>query len=270
MAKATTAVAKKKTAQLAPAGAYDYGELAGVGFENIDSADLSIPFISILHTTSPQVEDQQPEGCAGGDFFNTVTKEFFKDLIGIPVHQDKAYVEWKPRNSGGGFVAMHDVNSDEVKAAIAKHGNVGKIPFGENELVETHYVYLLILNEDGTESNGFGVLSFTSTRIKQKKDWYTSMLTLKGKPPTIAQRAKFGTTKVKNDQGSWFNWIIAPFGKTWSEGLLNPTVEQERALIDEALDFRKMVLSGMARANFEEEKVTAGKGGGSNGEDVPF
>jgi hypothetical protein len=268
-----TAVAKKADAKPpVAAGAYDYGDLAGVGFEGMDSSDLSIPFISILHTTSPQVEEQSPEGCAGGDIFNTVTNEFGKEVFVLPVHQEKAFVEWVPRTKGGGFVSIHDPNSAEVKAALEKHGQAGKIPFGENELVETHYVYCLLLNEDGLSTNGFGVLSFTSTRIKQKKDWYTAMLTIKGKPPTMAQRAKFTTKKVKNEQGTWFNWVVEPMtGGTWAANLLNPSVEAERALINEAVEFRKMVLSGMAKADFSQERATAGSGEGKgNGEDVPF
>lgn len=265
-----TAVAKKEEAKL-PAGVYDYGEYAGAGFEGTSGADLSIPFLSVLQSNSPQVEDDNPKGSKPGLIINTVTGELLEQVAFLPVHKESAYVEWVPRDQGGGFVGLHDVNSEEVKRAIQANGGVriGKLTAENgNELIETFYVYGLILNEEGTETTGFGVLSFTSTKIKVYKKWTTAMYTLKGRPPLFANRALIKTTKEKNDKGSFFNFSIEPLKDgSWIKSLINP--RDEAALLQEAKEFRDMVLSGMARAAFETQNST-GDGGGGNPEEAPF
>ena len=276
--KKSTAVATQETGG-AVAG-YDYGEQGGAGFEGTTSDDLSIPFLSILQSNSPQVVDEDPAGAKSGMFFNTVTRELTSSddgLVVIPVHKDMAFVEWVPRgegdSSGGGFVGLHMPDSDVVKDAITANGDnrMGKIPLENgNELVETHYVYCLLLDAEGKISNGFAVISFTSTKIKPQRDWFTSMYTLKGRPPLFANRAIFRTVKQENKHGKFFNFRIDPFAATWKDSLIDPVAEKE--LLEEATKFRKMVTSGMAKAAHDTERAAAGsgKGTGEDGEDAPF
>lgn len=278
MAKAKT---KKEVVKIEPkkgtalAAGYDYGEEAGAGFEGTKGSDLSIPFLGILQSNSPQVEDKDPEGAESGMLFNTVTRELASGTDGViflPCYKEMAYVEWVPRNKGGGFVGLHDPNGDTVKKVIAENdGNrVGKLAVGDNELVETHYVYGLVLNEDGTQTNGFAVLSFTSTKIKPFRDWVTAMYTLKGKPPIFANRARIKTIKQKNEHGTYYNFRIDPFEKTWSASLINPA--DLGYLLEEARDFREMVMSGMAKAAFETQNDTGGgsaAGGGGGDDEIP-
>ncbi len=286
-----TEIAVQEAAGL-PATSYDYGDDSGAGFEGTKSSDLSVPFLAILQSNSPQVVDKDPAGCESGNLFNTVTKQVWQGegptaegVIFIPVHKEQVYVEWVPRLAGGGMVGMHDPNGDVVKKAI--EDNDGK-SFGklhcpdsrpdakagaENDLVETFYVYGLFLDEDGVSTTGFGVVSFTSTKIKPYRDWITAMYTLKGKPPMFANRAVLRTVKQKNDSGTFFNFRIDPYGQTWSKGLINPA--QNDALLNEARDFREMVVSGMAKADFASQHAASGSGGdpaadGGDGEDAPF
>lgn len=263
-----TAVAKKDAAL--PASVYDYGQDAGAGFEGTSGADLSIPFLSILQSNSPQVEEDNPKGSKPGLLYNTVTRELTSGEDGIvflPVHKELAYVEWVPRDQGGGFVGLHDPNSEEVRRAIAANGGqrIGKLSMDNgHELIETHYVYGLILDADGKESSGFAVLSFTSTKIKPCRDWLTAMYTLKGRPPIFANRARIKTVKQKNEKGTFFNYQIEPLRETWLKSLIHPV--EEAALLTEAREFRDMVISGMARAAFETQSAT----GDGSSEDAPF
>ncbi len=259
-----------------PAG-HDYGDDAGSGFEGTTAAELSVPFLGILQSNSPQVENEDPEGSKSGMLFNTVTRELTEGAAGqifLPCHREQAFVEWVPRADGGGFVGLHDPNGEVVKEAIANNDGkrFGKLAVGDNELAETHYMYGLLLEEDGLSSNGFAVISFTSTKIKPYRDWVTAMYTLKGKPPLFANRARIRTVKQTNDHGTFHNFRIDPFGKTWRESLINPKVQGD--LLTEAREFRKMVISGMAKAAFETERVagdpTSGAGGAGSGEDPPF
>lgn len=281
MAKSTGTDVATTEAPALPA-AYDYGEDAGAGFEGTKGSDLSVPFLAILQKTSPQVEggDAPIAGAKVSMLFNTVTREMWpadveanvEGLAFIPCHKETAYVEWVPRDNGGGFVAMHDPNGQIVKDAIeANDGKTfGKLKIGDNDLVETHYVYGLFLNKEGSETEGFAVISFTSTKITPYKDWITAMFTIKGKPPMFANRAILRTVKQKNDYGTFFNFRIDPFGETWIKGLINP--KTETALLVEAKEFREMVVSGMARADFDSQRSAEGAGGSADGggEKAPF
>lgn len=257
--------------------AYDYGADAGAGFEGTSGADLSIPFISILQSNSPQVEEDS-DRYKPGMLVNTVTGDIIdadaaKNGPGqafLPVHKETAYVEWVPRDSGGGFVGLHDPNGEVVKAAIAANGGsrIGKLTLDNgNELIETHYIYGLLLDEAGETTTGFAVVSFTSTKIKPYRDFTTAMYTLKGRPPMFANRAVLRTVKQKNEKGSFYNFKIEPLKASWMESLINP--QTEAALLEEAKSFRDMVTSGMARAAFETQNNT-GDGGNGSSEDPPF
>lgn len=249
-------VAKKGAAGV-PAAGFDYGEAGGQGFEGTSGKDLSVPFLTILQSNSPQVEDDNPKGSKAGMLFNTVTKELISGddgVVFIPCHKEEAFVEWVPRDKNGGFVGLHDPNGEVVEAAVKANGGnrIGKLKHGENELVETYYVYGLLLDPTGATTTTFAVLSFSSTKIKPYRDWYTAMYTLKGQPPIFANRACIQTEKQKNEKGTFFNFKIEPMGDSWMASLINPA--DEAGLLQEAVDFRKMVTSGMARAAFETER----------------
>lgn len=268
-------VAVTDAAGVPAAAGFDFGKDAGAGFEGTTGKDLSVPFLGILQANSPQVEDKDPAGAESGQLYNTVTRELADSDKGVnflPCHKEQAYVEWVPRNKGGGFVELHDPNGDVVKKAIAENNGerIGKLYVGENELMETHYVYGLMLEDDGITTKGFAVISFTSTKIKPFRDWITAMYTLKGKPPMFANRAVIRTIKQKNEHGSFFNFRIDPFADTWSGSLIDPTKHAD--LLTEAREFREMVTSGMARAAFETQEATSGgnTGDSSGDEAAPF
>ena len=290
MTKKGTEIAEKKTTAVATN--MDYGSDAGAGFEDVKGSDLSIPFIGILQSNSPQVEACEDGSILSGMLINTVTGEITdgkKGFMFLPVHKEEAFVEWVPRIKGGGFVELHDPNGDTVQAIIKNNGGSrippkgedGKrIPFriGDNELIETFYVYGLVLNEEGDQTAGFAVIRFTSTKIKPYRDWSTSIFMLKGKPPMFANRAHIKTIKKTNDAGTFGNFDISPLKDTWQASLIHPV--NEKALLEEGKNFQEMVVNGLARANFESQqpeggesvsdKTTGGAPDTGSDENIPF
>lgn len=269
-------MAKNEVAEVkntAPAAVYDYGGDSHGGFEGTTMRDLSIPFINLLQTNSPEVEEGKIEGIAAGMLLNSVTGELLKMPVVLqPVFKEEVWVEWVPRTKGGGVVARHEPTSDIVSQVIERNGGsrippkdsegkrpAFKMPNGSgNDLVETYYVYCLILDETGSSQEGFCVLAFSSTKIKVQKDWMTAMYMQKGAPPMWANRAKLSTVKDKNDAGqSYYNFYIAPFGETWRDSLINPGVPEGAKLLQDAKDFRDMILSGLARADTNSLKSDA-------------
>jgi len=103
----------------------DWGELAGQGFENLDSSDYTIPFINLLQDLSKQVKrgPDKIEGAEAGMFANSANGQVFNGEEGfyfVPVAIEKKVCEWVPRNEGGGFVAHHDAKSDIYLKAVER------------------------------------------------------------------------------------------------------------------------------------------------------
>ena len=282
MAKTDVATAEVKTTAVGMA--YDYGSDQGTGFEDTKSSDLSIPFMNLLQSNSPQVEEELIPGAKTGDMLNTVTGELIKGDTGfvfLPVHKQEAWVEWVPRTKGGGFVTMHDPAGELVQDLIKSNGGTRIPPKGndgkrisfknnQNDVIETYYVYGLILNKDGTEAEGFSVISFSSTKIKPYRDWLTSMFIIKGKPPMFANRALIKSVKQKNESGTYANFSIGPLRETWVKSLINPS--EEMPLLQEAREFREMVINGVARADFSQQQNGGESVGAGSGDDgaAPF
>ena len=124
--------------------AKDYGEYAGRGFQNQTQEDVAIPFVNLLQSNSPEVlkdHEQHIKGAEAGMFINTVTKELFKEIELTPSVTRHLFVEWVPRDNGGGLIGFHACNSDVVKAAKAVSTKFGKFKNGENDLVETFEIW---------------------------------------------------------------------------------------------------------------------------------
>lgn len=285
---AKTDVAQAKST--AVAGSYDYGDMAHEGFEDTSIADLSIPFLALLQALSEAVEEQTAEGCKAGDMMNSVTKELVPQPLNvIPVYKEESWVRWGQNKTG--LQGRFEPNSPEVQGFIKKNGGSrippkdaeGKtIPFRDeqgNDVIETYYVYCLVLDEDLKSTVSYIVVPFSSTKITVYKNWMTALYTQKGRPPMFANRASISTTKQKFAKGSAFNFLIKPAKDTWRESLINPAEEME--LLEEARAFKEMIENGLARPDFDSANATSeGSSGGSqssgdsgqNGDDdeMPF
>lgn len=264
-----------------PAGALvaaDYGEYATLGFEGHSQDDYSIPFIGVLQSNSPIVAEEDAEA-RPGMILNTVTGDLYKGSEGvrfIPVVTQHNYVEWRPRDAGGGFVSVRDLDDPEVERGRAQT-KVGKIlnPAG-NELVETFSVYGLVVNPDGTSAQA--VIAFTSTKIKKYRHWMTKARTIQipvnGRripAPLPAHVYRLKTVKEKNTKGEFYNWDIGFDGPDALSSRLAPDSD----LFQEAVSFNNAVKGGLVKAaHASQDKVGSEAGGGSSAttadDEVPF
>lgn len=235
-----------------------YAEYAGAGFENQTSDDYSIPFLQILQALSPQL--QENDNLRPGMILNTVTGEVYdgkKGIAFIPATTQHVYVEWKPRDAGGGFVGIHEVNSDVVSQAKAASVEYGKYHTPEgNELIETFYVYGIALDDDGNASEA--VLAFSSTKIKKYKGWMTKAKTIQiplpdGRripAPLFAHRYRLKTVSEKNNKGQFYNWDAISFdGENAQAARLLPN----DPLFQAAVNIKSMIEQGKARAAYESQ-----------------
>lgn len=258
MAAKKTALAKQK-----PAGALavpDYGQYAGQGFENTDQSDFSMPFLSVLQALSPQVQKSNGayiEGAEPGMILLTSTGAVYPGDVGlelIPVLTQHVFIEWVPRKQGGGFVAIHELDSDVVRAAKTASTQFGKYKNGENDLVETFYIYGLVVEGDEVVSQC--LVSFTSTKIKPYKTIMTKIRTVKGQIPLFANRLSVKTVPQKNAEGDFYNFDIQPANGDIMSSLLSP----DSPLLEEASAMHELVNSGAAKVDHSEQRAAEGNG----------
>lgn len=241
-------------------GAYE--EYAGAGFENQTSDDYTIPFLQILQALSPQLQDN--DDLKQGMIINTVTGEVFAGKEGIafvPATTDHVYVEWKPRDAGGGFVGVHQVDSELVRSCVANQ-EFGQYTTPEgNDLIETFYVYGIAIDSDGNPSEA--VLAFSSSKIKKYKAWMTKAKTIQiqladGRripAPLFAHRYKLKTESEKNAKGTFFNWSAIAFdGANALEARLLP----DDPIFQAAVSIKKMLEEGKATADYASQAPGSG------------
>ena len=265
-----------KTNAVAKAAKLDLAVLASdskdaSGFGNLDmSRDIAIPYINILQSNSPQLNPSKAEHIEGakvGQFFNTVTQEVSDSLNVIPVLYQLRYVEWKLRESGGGFVESHHADSGILSKTKRDQVTFKDVLPSGNYIATTAYHYVMVQSKDGTWSQA--VVSMTSTQLKKSRRWNSLMLTQKVDgpsgsftPPTYAVIYKLTTVSESNDRGSWFGYQVEKAGQVEDAGIYNEA---------------KAFSTAASRGDVEAKPISEGepvkdapKGTKESNEDIPF
>jgi len=192
---------------------------AGKGLENITSEDITIPRLAIIQSNSPQRKKKDEKYIAGaeeGDIFNTVTGEIYKEpLTVIPCAYRKSYVEWIPREKGGGFVQVYDMRPSDTTTDPATRKSSLK---NGNQLVDTAEHYIIIRKDDDTYESA--VLTMTSSNLTVSRKWNTLLkmkkINVKGQtidPPSFMYEFTLSTVEATNDQGTWQKYKIEEIGQ---------------------------------------------------------
>ena len=204
-------VATKKNAELSTDLMDDILEFAGEGAA-FGADEMQIPFIRALQALSPQLNKKKPEyidGSEQGDLFNTVTGQVWNGEEGvtiIPCYQVTKYLEFTPRDMGGGFRGEISP-TNPVLQQTTRQGSKELLPTG-NELVKSDQHYCLVL--DGEGSFQPAVIYMKSTQLKVSRRWKTQIAMQKIKhpktgqmitPPLFATEWKITTVEESNDQG---------------------------------------------------------------------
>ena len=232
------------------------------GFEDFTADDVSVPFLAIFQKGSPQVEEDNPKyvkGAKAGMLFNTASGAMYEGketgVCVIPVHRTRQYIEWIPKDDGGGLVAVYEPDAPEVTAVLGRERQYGKVAIHEgNELVETFSVFALCVAADGTFERV--IISFASSQIATYKRWMTkaqnvTVLTPDGRrriPPMFAHRYRLGTVFHQKKENTWFKFTIEFDHGDARGSRLSPNSELYHA----AKAFRSLVTAGRITAAYEQ------------------
>lgn len=258
---------------------------AGSGLEDYNAGTLAIPFLKILQKNNPEADEANAayvQGAKAGMFFNTVTGKLYDNrclpnspepvgLRVISVKFEQLFVEWVPREAGGGIVGQHKVGSP---VHLSGKPNKDKpmlldLPNG-NQLVETFYYYLLIVDDD--ENTEWVKLALKSTQLTPGKKWNTVKGTRKIeiggkkiKAPGCSQMFGLTTINQINDFGSWALLKVTPIEQ------LATNLNRGAEIYAEAVNYRAMVEAGQIKEATPEDgpHPATAAGTGQDGE-IPF
>lgn len=208
----------KKSSVPAPQMPIDYETDEGAGFENVGAGDVSLPFLVVLQSGSPQLKrgENQIEDAREGDIFNTVTQQAVDGIDGIfvvPCLYKKLFVEWKPRETGGGFVNQYE--DEAILKRTVKNQRGQDVLDNGNLIVTTAYHYVLYVDPI-TGDTMRAVIGMASTQLKKSRRWNALMTGIKlarpdGSkfvPAMFSHMYKLTTVPESNEQGSWSGWQI--------------------------------------------------------------
>jgi len=251
---------------IAPAALFE--DHAAEGFEQTTADDIVTPFIKLLQKMSDEVDEDHGsyiDGAKPGMFMDIATGELSQELEFIVCHYHRAIVEWRDRDSGGGFIAQHPIGYEtELEREVADNGRwTGRWRTGvDTHAVDTRYFFGLRVRPDGSYVPG--VLSFSSTQIKKARSWVTRMRSLTGTNaagvrfalPIFAGMWKITSVSEENDQGSWRGYKVEPDGLIEDPNLASAA--------QAAREFFKSVAGTFQPV--DERAATKDK----DGEDLPF
>ena len=261
----SNAVTKAKETALSTDVMDDIFDNAGDG-ATFESSEMQIPFVRVAQSLSPQLNKKKPEyidGLSSGDAYNNLTNQMWlgdKGLLVIPCFQTTKYLEFVPRESGGGFRGEISA-SDPVLQRTHRMGSKELLPSG-NELVKSDQHFCLIVDEEGMTQPV--VIDMKSTQLKVSRRWKTNINMQKMKnpktgeiiiPPVYATMWKLKTSEESNDKGDFYNWSVERVG-----------IVEDRNLRLEAKNFRDSIMRGAVKAQSETSSGSQSR----DESDIPF
>ena len=177
---------------------------AGQGTENISLQDVSLPFLRILQSLSPQCQEGTESyipDAKPGMFYNSLNgKVYGRSIKLIPVKYERTWLEFKPERQG--FVATHAPDSVPVDKTDF---NKWKNSDNGNEIVDTMTFYCLIADD---LNSGMVVFPLTKSFLKHARKWNSLIMTDRlpnGKhSPIFANIWELETVINKNDKGTFY------------------------------------------------------------------
>lgn len=263
----TKAVAKQQTTAVAMVD--DDLLSLGTGLEDTSSEDFAIPFLQLLQALSPQLnknDGKYIKGAEQGNIFNTVTGEATdgdEGLVVVPCYYQKKYLEWAPRESGGGLINTH--TSRDILSQTTKNERGQFVLSNGNYIAETAHFYVMVCNEDETEWTQ-AVIAMTSTQLSKARKWVSQMKQRRVKnsagqmveAPMFLFKYRLKTVAEQNDRGSWYGWSIGLEGQA-----------SNRDMILEGANFLKMIKAGEVQAK-DPDAESSNQSKDDFNDDVPF
>lgn len=251
-------IVKGKNTEIAVSQGFE--DYSGTGFSEVTTDDLSIPFLRVLAQLSPQVNKRDSayvNGAEAGMLYNTVLNEVYDGDQGIDIvacHYNRRFVEWTPREQGGGYVDSYSPTDPIVQTVVRNEKGQDILP-NNNLLTNTAQFFVLMLHPELGPQRA--LITMSSTQLKKARKWLTQAqsYTAKGKNgiytlPLMSQVYNVTTIAESNDKGNWFGWVIN------RKRAIDLSKDEDQQIFQNAVGFAKSVQSGEVQVR-EMEPVEA-------------
>ena len=154
----------------------------------------------------------------------------------IPATYKRMFLEWQPRESGGGLINQY--TDAEILKATTKN-SIGQDVLENGNYIQTSAThYGIVVDEDGATSTV--MIPMAGTQLKKSRAWNSVMASLKVPgvkggvytPPPYSHKYLLKTVPESNDKGNWFGWSIS---------LLSQLTEKDLILYEAAKEFSKSI-----------------------------
>ncbi len=221
MAKAVKKIEEKSTEVAMPSGDWgDYAQQHEAAGLSRAAEDNVVPMIGIIQSNSPQLirkHEKYLEGAMSGDIIVKGTDKGFvngeeQGLLFQPCHFVKAWVEWQPRDDGGGYIARHQTLPADARKITRKDGKeVMGSPRG-TEYVETRYHAGFLIDEETGQGLPY-IIPFTGSLHQVSKEWQT-LMGARRTPQGFVLPSWVGKYRIKTrmrtkGSDSWFVYSIS-------------------------------------------------------------
>lgn len=252
-----------------------YGELAAHAGEGVSNNvdDSIVPFLILAQDLTPEAKKRDPayiDGLEPGMFFLRGTNKIWRpgEVSVIPCAFQKWFVEWVPRDNGGGYVGRHETLPPDAHEVPDPRDKTGKkmitVRANGNEIIETRYHFVLILADDDVIP---AVTALSSTGHTASRQWMYAIQNSRLVNPATGQRVQMpsyfkrytlGAVLKSNPSGEWF---VPNFVDIGAEGVLT-----DKALRSLGKQLHDSVNAGDLRAG--DENGADGAAGSSSPSDA--
>lgn len=261
---AAGALAHAPASALVAAPIESYEGASGQGLERAEARDFLTPTLKLLQSMSDEVSQELVPGAAAGSWLLTSTQELWGGADGVrvvPCFYSREYVEYVPRNAGGGFVGVH-ASSDPIASTFRRVGKRLTNPESGNDIQDTARLFVLVETPTGHQP---AIVSLKSTGMKTAKKWLSMIAAqrLQGKagpfnPPMRAFSYRLSSERVTNDEGTFYVPAIG-----------DAVLVTASAVAEQARAFYDMASRGNAKVAPDEAGPSSAPGAKPGFGDVP-
>jgi hypothetical protein len=185
------------------------------GFEDTDATDYAVPLLRILQALSGELKKTDGKfnkDAKVGQIYNIATGELLDGEKGIDVivgGYSKYYVEWIPKAAGGGIAGTHASDSTVVTTATLTEvdGKNKLLTSTGNELAETAYFSVIVVDEDGNPTPVVIPMSSSALNVARKWNSFMKAQSMKLKVNRAAVVYHLSTKAATNSKGDeWVTW----------------------------------------------------------------
>jgi hypothetical protein len=195
-----------------------FADMAGEGLEDAENRGLSRPLFKILQSLSKELESSEPEyvpGAVKGAWFDTTTKESFKEIVFVPCRSFTNYLEWKADKLGE-FIHNHGTDASIMREVEYDKAAKGYLTKKGTKIVPTDYWYGLVIavvGMDGVERETLrpAMLEFRNKGLKTSAEWmrHARGISLRHSngsyftAPLFYMTYRLTIASDRNESGSW-------------------------------------------------------------------